>query len=423
MYERWKCLFVRPGRLHYSQEGVRHMAFSELHVQMLGRFALRIGDRELNDSDNRSRKVWLLLAYMIYCRNRPISQDELVSLLWKDEEGSSNPANALKTMFHRVRSMLNQVNESAGRTLILSKGGSYTWNCNIPFTFDAEDFDARVRAASAAPDPSTRLEKQLEALELYEGDFLPKLSTEPWVVPLSAYFHNVYLQTVLDVLPMLEAQNRTAEMVALCRRAVEIEPYNELLYQHLMRGLIAQGDQRGAIIVYEDMSSLLFSNFGIMPSDETKAVYREAVQTINERAISPGTLREQLKEPGAASGALFCDYDFFKVIYHAEARAVARSGDAVHIGLLSLTGENGGDLSKRSLDRCMENMRNLICLNLRKGDIASQCSVSQFILMLPQANYENSCMVCERIIRAYCRQYPHSPATLHYSVQPLEPNA
>ena len=128
----------------------------------------------------------------------------------------------------------------------------------------------------------------------------------------------------------------------------------ELLYQYLMRGLIAQGNQRGAIIVYEDMSNLLFSNFGIMPSDETKAVYREAVQTINERAISLGTLREQLKEPGTASGALFCDYDFFKIIYHAEARAVARNGDAVHIGLLSLTDESGEELPKRSLERCME---------------------------------------------------------------------
>lgn len=97
-------LFVGLSRFQYLLREVRHMAFSELHVQMLGRFSLRIGDRELNDSDNRSRKVWLLLAYMIYCRNRPISQDELVGLLWKDEEGSTNPANALKTMFHRVRS-------------------------------------------------------------------------------------------------------------------------------------------------------------------------------------------------------------------------------------------------------------------------------------------------------------------------------
>ena len=48
--------------------------------------------------------------------------------------------------------------------------------------------------------------------------------------------------------------------------------------------------------------------------------------------------------------------------------------------------------------------------------------MSQYILLLPQANYENSCKVCERIIKAFCRQYPHSPAQLHYSVQPLEPN-
>jgi len=42
--------------------------------------------------------------------------------------------------------------------------------------------------------------------------------------------------------------------------------------------------------------------------------------------------------------------------------------------------------------------------------------------MLPQANYENSCMVCRRIISAFGRQFPHSPACIDYAVQPLEPN-
>ena len=69
----------------------------------------------------------------------------------------------------------------------------------------------------------------------------------------------------------------------------------------------------------------------------------------------------------------------------------------------------------------MKNLRDLVCSNLRKGDIASQCSISQYILMLPYANYENSCMVCERIVKAFYRQYPHSPAELHFFVQPLEP--
>ena len=170
------------------------------------------------------------------------------------------------------------------------------------------------------------------------------------------------------------------------------------------------------------MSELLFSNFGVMPSEEIRAMYREAVRTVNDRAVPIGVVREQLREQEPPAGALVCDYDFFKVLYHAEARMIARSGDAVHIGLLSVLGEGGKELPKRSLDRAMENLQEQIRLNLRRGDIASRCSVSQFILMLPQANYENSCMVCERVIKAFYRQYPHSPAELHYSVQPLEPN-
>ena len=70
----------------------------------------------------------------------------------------------------------------------------------------------------------------------------------------------------------------------------------------------------------------------------------------------------------------------------------------------------------------MENLQELIRFSLRRGDVAARCRVSPYILLLPQANYENSCKVCERIIKGFCRQYPHSPAQLHYSVQPLEPN-
>ena len=54
------------------------MCITSLKVNMLGGLSIRSGDVEINDGDNRSRKVWLLLAYMIYCRKRPITQEELV---------------------------------------------------------------------------------------------------------------------------------------------------------------------------------------------------------------------------------------------------------------------------------------------------------------------------------------------------------
>lgn len=65
----------------------------------------------------------------------------------------------------------------------------------------------------------------------------------------------------------------------------------------------------------------------------------------------------------------------------------------------------------------------LIRINLRKGDVVARCSASQYVIMLPRANYENSCMVADRLMNAFYRRYPHSPARLRCVVQPLEPNA
>ena len=397
------------------------MRAKQLRVRMLGGFSIGLGDQKIDDSENRSRKIWLLLAYMIYYRNRPITQEELTELLWGEGESSENPANALKTMFHRARAMLDQLGESAGHHFIVRRQGGYAWNIETSIILDMEEFETLCHAGAAAAEEE-RLERYLEAIELYQGDFLAKLSAELWVVPISTYFHNLYTQAVQETLLLLEARGRREEAVLLCRRALKIEPYNEQLYRHLIQTLIELKDQHGAIAVYKDMSELFHSNFGIMPAEDIRALYREAVRVMNDHTIPLGVVQDQLRETAAKSGALICDYDFFKVLYHAEARLLDRRGDAIHIGLLSLLGKDEKELSKHSMSRAMENLQKQIRMNLRQGDVAAQCSASQFVLMLHQANYENSCMVCARIVKAFCRQHPHSPGELNYSVQPLEPN-
>lgn len=69
----------------------------------------------------------------------------------------------------------------------------------------------------------------------------------------------------------------------------------------------------------------------------------------------------------------------------------------------------------------MENMKEVVCLSLRRGDVVARCSPSQFVLMLPQANYADSCMVCQRVIDAFRRRYPHSRAEFTAAIQPIEP--
>ena len=212
------------------------------------------------------------------------------------------------------------------------------------------------------------------------------------------------------------------ELAALCRQAVKIEPYKEEFYEHLMGALIENGDNREAMAVYDDMSEMLFSDFGVMPGETLRELYRQASRTVNDHTLSMDELRMQLQEENSAGGAMLCEYDFFKILYRMQARAVARMGIAVHICLLSVTAKDGSALARRSLDGVMEKLPPLLRGNLRRGDVISRCSVSQFVIMLPQANYENSCMVAERLTGAFYRRYPHSSARLRCMVQPLIPN-
>ena len=53
-----------------------------LQIQVLGKFTLRYGETVISDEDDRSRKVWAVLAYLIYHREKIISQQELVDLCW-----------------------------------------------------------------------------------------------------------------------------------------------------------------------------------------------------------------------------------------------------------------------------------------------------------------------------------------------------
>lgn len=390
-----------------------------LQVQMLGQFTLRYGDRTISDSDDRSRRVWSLLAYMIYNHGRSFAQEELIHLYWSNGEKSADPGNALKSIFHRIRIALDKLQPGLGRLLIRRKAGRYFWNNVIPLSLDIEDFEAHFHAAEAAGDDDVRLAEYQAALALYAGDPLPRMTDEIWTIPIVAYYHSLYTRTAAGAIELLEKQERTAEAVALCRRAIHIEPYQEDLYEHLMRGLLRTGDMKGAMSVYEEMSELLFAHFGVMPSETLRTLYRQATRTVNDRTLTMDEVCSQLAEPAPHGGAMVCEYDFFKILYRAEARSIARNGHSANICLLSVSGKDGEMLARRSLDPAMNNLQVLVQNNLRRGDVIARCSISQYIILLPQANYENSRMVADRLVSAFYRRYPHSPARLRYTVQPL----
>lgn len=384
-----------------------------LRVTMLGEFSLEWGENRISAGDNRSKKVWILLAYLISRRGRPASQSEIISLLWGGDGGSGNPENVLKVTMHRVRSLLDKLRPGAGHNLILRREDGYRWNREIPAELDTERFERLCRGTP---------EEQLEGLKLCRGVFLGKLSSETWTIPLATHYHNMYIRTLLEVLPQLSEAGEYARMVELCSAAVPSEPYHEELHRYLMQALIALEDKKTAAGVYEALRERLFHDFGITPEEKTRALWQEATDTSADRTMPIETVLEHLLEQEPAVGALQCDFDSFKVICRVEARAMIRSGNTTHVALLAVAGAGSKNLTQRSLEKAMENLSEQIRLNLRRGDVFTRCSASQYVIMLPQANFENSCVVCRRLINVFDRRYPHSPVRIHYLVRPLDPN-
>lgn len=389
-------------------------------VSMLGGFSITRAGIRIDDTNNRMRKVWLLLAYLIYTRRTKTTQEQYLALTQGSGTDVDDPSGRLKALFYRARTMLDPLGPRAGHELILHTNGNYTWNTDIPLQLDVEEFD-RLYTAAATQVGDSRLELLLQALALYQGDFLPKLSMEAWVMPISAYYHQRFLDAAIQALSILCRHSRWQQALELCTRALKLEPYSEELYQYQMRCQIALGNRSSAVAAYEAMSELLFDTFGVMPSEESRRLYREATRESNDFAVSAQAVRDHLQEPGSSKGAVFCEYDFFKLLYQVQARSIIRSGDVIHIALLSIHSASGRELPRRSLDIAMNNLQELVIASLRQGDVVTRCSASQLIIMLPQANYENSRAVCQRILKAFTRQYPHSPASIRFSVHPLEP--
>lgn len=391
-----------------------------IQIHMLGGFSLHAGSASISDAGSRSKKVWSLLAYLLCNRDRCIPQQKLIDLLWGDDSASTNPENALRITLHRLRALLDQLWPGAGRELILRKEGGYTWNDSAAVTLDCERFETLCHASNAEEDQ--RLQDVLEALSLYKGEFLPKQSSEMWVVPVSTHFQNQYLLICMEAAKLLSARGRHREAANICRNAVAAEPYHEPLHQVLMEALSASGDPKGAAAVYEALSKRLFDDFGIRPSEETRAIYRAAAHCPEDRTLPMDEILEHLQEPKGHAGAMQCDYDYFKVLCYAESRAMERSGSVTHIALLSVSSGSDKPLSKGRLDRIMEQLGDALRTNLRRGDTISRCSVSQYIIMLPKANYENSCMVCRRVMAAFSRTHPHVAVKINFMVQPLTPS-
>lgn len=391
-----------------------------LYIQMLGGCSLRCGDRVVDDTSYRSKKLWTLLEYMIAFRHRQISQEELIGLIYPSEK-SANPAGALKTLIYRIRNMLDELQCGDSHDMILASRGTYAWNPELDAQLDVDQFEQLChRVNSPWTQDGDRLDCCLEAAALYSGDFLPKSSGEEWVVPFSIYYHSMYIRLIHTTVELLEQAGRWNEVVSLCDQAIHVDSYEEFFYYHLILGLTKTDRHQAALEQYRKMYDIFYTQIGVTPSPELTALYKEIIKTTWELESDLSVIQAALRDADTGRGAFLCELEVFKDIYNLEVRSASRTGRPMFLCLITLSEREGGQPPLKQLQLYMGKLRDSILSSLRRGDIVAQYSIAQYILLLPTTTVENCQMVMDRILFRFREQHTRCPLRVEYSVQAMD---
>ena len=390
-------------------------------VSLLGGFALEVDGASLTDDINRSLKLWSVLAYLTLHRERAVPQSEFIELFWPDDH-SSNPVNALKTLLYRIRAMLEPL---FGQEIqpILSQRGAYIWNPAVGCTLDIDRFEELCRlGGDTQRTAEERMTSYREAVELYKGDLLPKLSHQMWLVPMAVRYHTAYITAVKDFAVLLDEAALYEEMHEVCARASDLDNLDEGLHTLIVRALLRQGKDAAALEHYEKATDPHYRNLGVRPSEELRSLYKEIMATEKTLETDLGVIMNDLREAAARPGAFVCEYGFFKEAYRLEVRRAIRSGTCVHLCLITVSLPDGGMPQLKVLSNTMDQLLDVLVNNLRRGDVVSKFSGAQYVIMLPAANYEDSNMVMDRVVRAFYQQHRRSFLKLTVRVRELELN-
>lgn len=371
---------------------------SALNIRMFGKFQIENENGMLNKENMRSEMLTRLLAYMVSHREKDMTAQELIDVLWPDDQ-SDNPSGALKNLMYRLRKLMNRTWGEDGRYIITGRG-AYQLNPELVVHVDIEEFEECCRQVFNSEDPAVQQENGKKAVELYQGMFLSELSSEYWVISIATYYHSIYLTMVKKLAALLEKEKQFTDVEEICAKAIQIEPLDEEIHCFLLRAMIADNKQKLASDHYKETVKLLYDSLGVRLSGEMETIYEELQKIQHDHESNIDIIQEELREE-KTSGAFFCEYGVFRKIYALESRSSSRLGISVHLALVSLyldfqVSKDKNDYASL-IGEGMKVLEDTLLKRLRSSDIVCRYSVNQFLVMLPACQYEDAKMVVNRL--------------------------
>lgn len=388
------------------------MTQPKIRITMLGKFEIAVDGRPALAGMAQSRKIQLLVQYLLLQYGRPATHAELTAALW----GNAGDADmSLRAVMHRFRTMAAK-EDPALESCILTERGAYVWNTKLDCEVDVFTIRRLAEQASAEKDPAVRADLYRRIIGQYRGRLLPDSAGEPWVERQRVWLHNLYKDSLFALIELCKESGDREEVVELSRRGLCADPYDERLYVEQILALEELGRQEEAEAVTRRAAET-----GCLHGDSRNRNLNGSYKRMQQSELAMETdLEHILKDVSETDGdgCYLCGYETFRSICRVQMRMRARYDFSLFLVTVSIVPPVARPGAGRNA-AVMRVLENVLGRTLRSSDVAARYSDTRFVLLLGGLASDGSSPM-ERVRAEFYRRPEHDGYLLTYRLHTPE---
>jgi len=244
-----------------------------LRIHLLGNPQIFAGDEPLPLP--APAKAFLLWAYLLLRRARPVPREQLAYVLWPD--GSETEARAnLRRHLHLLRKQLPASSRDAD--WILATRSTLQWNPDVAYWLDVELLDQFVGETASE-------EQWTAVIDCYRGDLLEGFYDD-WILTERSRLHLRYVHILEQRIALQKARGDLRGAIRTTQHLLTCDPLREEPYRYLMELYYRAGDRAAALREFEKCAHLLRTELETEPMPETLSL-RDAILEGSELTPPP----------------------------------------------------------------------------------------------------------------------------------------
>ena len=247
-----------------------------LRIYVTGRVSIEQGETLVSERELAGRQGRIAFAFLASERQRPITKDELIAVVWPDA-----PPREIETALSAILSKLRAaLKKAAPAAAVEVRSGMIELRLPSDVWIDLEHATNAIDQAEGAlrgGDSRGAWSHAVALVTIARRPFLPGEEAS-WIEARRTRLRSLLVRG-LHILSQITASNgEHALAVQYATEIVELEPFQETGYRLLMRMHAHMGNRGEALRVFAKCRELFRDELGAEPSQETERVFLEILR-------------------------------------------------------------------------------------------------------------------------------------------------